>query len=102
MADSAETQNKARMYEHLCGALRKAFPHFQDDRPITPEAVEAIGKEYLEMVMGWAPQADTIDFQDQDGETRSIVYESGEPMGPSGGWCIPDDADWEVQPVQTT
>lgn len=76
-------------------ALTQAFPHFQEGRPITPEAIAAIGKEYLEMVSGWAPVVTELWFQDQDGNTRKLVFEEGE-LGP-GGWSMPEDAGWVVR-----
>jgi len=76
-------------------ALRDAFPHFQDDSPITPERIREIGKEYSEMVMGWQPCVNEIDFTDQNGDTRKIVYDSGDhEAGIYAGWTIPEDADW--------
>lgn len=73
-------------------ALRDAFPHFQDDAPITPEAIKGIGKEYLEMVMGWEPQKTEIEFADDDGNIRKIVYEPGEyESGSFPGWVLADD-----------
>lgn len=77
----------------LVEALRDAFPHFQNDEPVTPETIKKIGQEYFEMVMGWEPSKTEIEFFDQNGTTRTLVYEDGED---SGGWTIPDAADWEV------
>lgn len=74
-------------------ALRDAFPHFQDDAPITPEAIKSIGREYLEMVMGWEPQKTEIEFADDDGNIRKIVYEPGEyEAGTYPGWVLDDSA----------
>lgn len=81
------------MSNEIEAALRKAFPHFQDDRPITPEAIKEIGREYLEMVMGWEPQKTEIEFADHDGNINKIVYEPGEfEAGLSPAWVLSDDS----------
>jgi hypothetical protein len=77
----------------LVAAVRGAFPHFQEGAPITPEAIKSIGKEYLEMVMGWEPQKTEIEFADDDGNIRKIVYKPGEyEAGSFPGWVLSDDA----------
>jgi hypothetical protein len=41
--------------------------------------------------------ADVLDFVDHEGETRRIVYSSGDNgAGIFAGWEIPEDADWTV------
>lgn len=80
-------------------ALRDAFPHFQDDEPITPEKIKRIGAEWQDMVMNWAPFRTELTFSDQDGETRKIEWLEGEPeVGMFSGYVIPEDADWCVSP----
>jgi hypothetical protein len=73
-------------------ALRDAFPHFQSEEPITPEAIRDIGKEYLDMVMSWEPHKDEIEFADHNGTIRKIVYEPGDyEVGINPGWVLEDD-----------
>jgi hypothetical protein len=79
-------------------ALRDAFPHFQSDEPITPEAIRGIGKEYLDMVMSWEPHKDEIEFADHNGTIRKIVYEPGDyEVGINPGWVLEDDTLDEPQ-----
>jgi hypothetical protein len=75
-------------------ALRDAFPHFQDDAPITPETIRAIGKEWHDMVVNWAPVQYKITFSDQDGTERNLEWEAFED---GYGWVIPDSETWEVR-----
>ncbi len=78
-------------------ALRNGFPHFSHGEEVTPEAIASIAREWTEMVMGWAPVPTTIEFVDQDGTTRTLKYDAGEPdVSISSGWHIPEDADWKV------
>lgn len=73
-------------------ALRAAFPHFQDDAPITADAIRSIGREYLEMVMGWEPSKTEIKFIDHGGNLHKIVFEPGDyETGISAGWVLADD-----------
>lgn len=79
-------------------ALRNAFPHFQDNAPITPEAILSIGKEYLEMVMGWEPVKDEIEFSDHDGNLHTIIFEPGDyEVGIGDGWVLSDDSNLRAQ-----
>ncbi|MBO6755778.1 MAG: hypothetical protein JJ902_05595 [Roseibium sp.] len=84
--------------EEIEAALRAAFPHFQNDEPITPEAIARIGAEWHDMVVNWAPFKTEIMFFDQDGEPRKIEWFSGEPeAGCFDGYVIPVDASWRVK-----
>lgn len=81
------------MSSEIEAALREAFPHFQDDRPITADAIKKIGCEYLEMVMGWEPQKSEIEFIDHDGNTHKIVFDPGEfEIGVGSGWYLDEDS----------
>ena len=89
----------AREIAALKAALRDAFPHFQNDEPITAEAIKGVGKEHVDMIMGWAPVRERIEFTDDDGEAFAIVYEHGDfEAGIPAGWCVPEDADWQPAP----
>lgn len=81
------------MQTDIEAALRDAFPHFQDGAPITADAIRGIGREYLEMVMGWEPSKTEMEFTDNDGNVRKIVYDSGDDtVGISSGWVLADDS----------
>lgn len=77
-------------------ALRAAFPHFQNEEPITAEGILEIGREWMRNLMK-GPDKE-ITFTDQDGNERKLVYERSEAAtGPYyEGYCIPEDADWSV------
>lgn len=81
----------------IIAALVAAFPHFQHPSPgVTVEGVQKLGKEWLDMVMGWAPVVSVIDFIDHNGDTRQIIDEPGEfDEGIRGGWTL-CDADAEA------
>lgn len=70
----------------LKNALRQAFPHFQNDEPVTPEAIMKLGKEYMALVIDCGPQR--IEFYDyNDDKIKAIVYESGDSsVGIQDGW----------------
>ena len=86
--------------DEIEAALRAAFPHFQNDEPIAPEAIKRIGAEWEDMVINWVPFKTTITFSDQDGKTRNLEWYEGEPeCGSFSGYVIPDDADWQVGPA---
>lgn len=69
----------------LESALRQAFPHFQNDEPITPEAIDAIGREYMALVSD--PGVQEITFVDHDGEEKKVIYDEGDrSVGIYGGW----------------
>jgi len=77
--------------------LSQTFRHFQDGEPVTVEAVRQIGREYNEMEIDPGPQE--IEFNDQNGDLRKIVYDKGDrSVGINGGWIIAEDADWIVVP----
>lgn len=81
-----------RRVRELEGALRDAFPHFQDDEPITRESIRAIGREWTDMTMGWEPRQSEIEFVDNAGNMRKLVYEEGDAsVGIGGGWALADD-----------
>ena len=61
--------------EELHAALRDAFPHFQDDALITPEVIRSIGREYIDMVMTWAPVPKQIEFVDMIGHPGKLTFE---------------------------
>lgn len=71
----------------LINALRQAFPHFQDDTPVTPEAIIELGREYMALIMDAGPQR--IEFVDHDGNMKAIVYECGDSsVGIGDGWVL--------------
>ncbi len=88
-------------------ALRDAFAHFQNDEPVTPEAIKAIGREFQDMVMGWEPQKTEMEFADHEGKIRKIVYEPGDyETGIHSGWVLDDDGSLDPayaawQPIET-
>lgn len=71
----------------IINALRQAFPHFQDGEPVTPEKIIELGKEYMALIMDCGPQR--IEFVDHDGNTKAIVFESGDSsVGIGDGWIL--------------
>jgi hypothetical protein len=83
----------------LEAALRK-FPHFENDAPITPDAVAAVANEYIKMILEWTPFGEGVTFFDQEGIGRTIEYSTGDrSAGIPEGWTIPEDADWKVVPA---
>lgn len=84
----------ARVAE-LEGALR-GFPHFENDAPITAEAVAKVAGEHVDMIMSWVPVQTKIAFVDDEGRQFEIVYEDGDSdAGIASGWCVPEGADWQ-------
>jgi hypothetical protein len=80
----------------IARAVEKAFPHFQEEMAVTPEAVAEIGKEYLQLITDPGPSK--ISFSDQTGKVRQIVYDQGDSgAGIQSGWTIPEDADWYAE-----
>jgi hypothetical protein len=77
MADPCTLQNDSAAYGALCAALRDAFPHFQEDAPITPERIKSLGNEWHDMVMNWEPTKSEIPFVDSEGNTGKLVWEDG-------------------------
>ena len=69
------TQAKAAQYDSLCLALRESFPHFQDSVMVTADTIRGIGREYQEMVMGWAPFKTEIEFVDCVGHPGKLTFE---------------------------
>lgn len=69
-----------------------AFPEFGDSPAlVTPERIRRVGNAHLAMIMDNGPTE--IDFCDQEGETRRIVYDAGEwEAGIPAGWGI--EGDW--------
>jgi hypothetical protein len=87
-----------REHRQLRETLRAAFPHFQDDAPITAEKILEIGRDYQNMVVNWSQTPRTFTFQDQEGHNRTIEYCEGDTSaGVRPGWKIPEDADWRVE-----
>lgn len=78
----------------ILDAIRSSFPHFQDGAEITAESIRGIGREYLDMVMSWAPVPKEIKFFDQDGNDRYLEWEVFEDVA---GWVIPEKATWQVR-----
>lgn len=75
------------MSDEIIKALRQAFPHFQNDEPITPEVIIKLGREHLDLIMDPGPQR--IEFVDHEGKTQAIVYESGDSsVGIGDGWVL--------------
>jgi hypothetical protein len=91
---SLERGDLSLKIRELEAALRSAFPHFEDDEPITPEAIRRIGHEHVDMIMCWEPQRDEIEFLDHDGKTHKIINEPGDyEVGINSGWVLSDDSD---------
>lgn len=88
-------------YPEIEAALRDAFPHFQSDEPITAEAIRSIGREFTDMVMGWEPQKNEIEFIDHNGKTHTIINDAGDyEVGINPGWVLADDSDLISAPAQ--
>jgi hypothetical protein len=100
--DGDENTPEAKLLA-LRQALR-AFPHFENATThATPEAVAAVAKDYVDMVMNWAPQRgpeQVIQFADQNGDLRDLIWVDGEDDAHSG-YAITDDATWEVRDAET-
>lgn len=70
----------------IARAVRHSFPHFAEIEP-TPDAVRALGREYMALVMDPGPQE--IEFSDHDGSIQRIVWGKGDPsVGVSAGWIL--------------
>ena len=78
--------------QHIEEALRTAFPHFEDGGPITAVMIRAIGQEHREMITGWEPVKDRIDFADASGDTHTIIFDAGDDeVGEKSGWYLDGD-----------
>lgn len=98
----AQLYSLQQHHSRINEALRDSFPHFQstcdaEPVPILASTIRDIGREYTNMVVSWEPSVSQIDFVDQNGDTRSIIYDSGDPsVGINGGWTIAETETWEI------
>lgn len=86
-----------RNNEAMFGAALRRFPELADANPLTLDAIAEVARQHETMLRNWGPIPFAIEFQDQDGAARCIVFEAGESStNINPGWVIPEDADWQA------